>query len=409
MSRIRRLFGALAIGALLAGHAAPALAHPRATGARPADNTDECGIWNAMDRAEVEARASADVNRDPALNAYVKRVFCKVAAEYCDDVRIYIMDRPVFNAGMAPNGYMEIWSGVLLRARSEDELAFVLGHEATHFAENHSLLTWRAQKNRAAGLMGVQVGLALLGAAAAANANTVEGARSALDIADGVSNVVYLGTIASLFRFSRENETEADRLAHERLVKAGYARGTGAQMFRALQAETKASQFSRVRNRDARLNIFGSHPLDSERLKVMEGLTEGLPQDQFGDRRAYRAVIRPHLAAWIKDDLRRKDFGQSLFLLDRLAEQGEDLGLLGFYKGEAYRLRRNAGDLEHARAAYRIASAQPDAPAETWRELGEAHRKAGDKAAARAAFTAYLERAPQAEDRWLVEAALAKL
>jgi predicted Zn-dependent protease len=304
---------------------------------------------------------------------------------------------------------MEVWSGTLLRARSEDELAFVLGHEVTHYAENHSLQSWRAAKNRSNALLGLQVAVGLVGVAAAGNASSVEGARAALDVAEGVGNVVYLATIASLFRFSRENETEADRLGLERAVRAGYAADTGVGMFRSLQAETKASQFFRVRNREARLNIFGSHPLTIERLEQMEKLSAGREQSTPTDRKAYRATIRPHLRAWIRDDMRRKDFGQTLHLLDRLDDDGEDLGLLGFYKGEAYRLRREGTDLERARAAYLAASAHADAPVETWRELGEAHRKAGDRQGARTAFTTYLERAPQAEDKWLVEATLAKL
>lgn len=409
MSRRRCLSGALLAAAFLVGQTAPVLAQQRAPGVRPADNTDEGGLWNAMDKAEVEARASADVNRDPRLNAYVKGLVCKLAPEYCGDVRVYVMDRPYFNASMAPNGYMEVWSGVLLRARTEDELALVLAHEISHYAENHSLEAWRAQKTRAAGLMGVQLGVALLGAAAAANATTAQGARAALDVADGVSNVIYLGTIASLFRFSREAENQADRMGWDRATKAGYGADMGVRIWEGLQAETKASQFARVRNSERRINVFGSHPLTTERLKLMQGLSGGRPESRSGDPRAYRAAIRPYLGAWIRDDLRRKDFGQTLHLLAELSEVGEDLGLLNFFTGEAYRLRREVGDLERARAAYLAASAHPDAPVQTWRELGEAHRKAGDPAAARAAFTAYLERAPQAEDKWLVEAALAKL
>jgi predicted Zn-dependent protease len=264
-------------------------------------------------------------------------------------------------------------------------------------------------KSRANMLMGVQIGLSLVGAAAAGNASSVDGARAVLDAADVVSNVVYLATIASLFGFSREQETEADRRGLELAAEAGYAADTGSRMWRALQAETKASQFRKVRNSDARINIFGSHPVTAERIKLMDSLAAGRPATDPSDRRAYRAMIRPHLAGWIRDDLRRKDFGQTLHLLGRLSAQGEDLGQLGFYTGEAYRLRREAGDTERARAAYEAAVTHPDAPAAAWRELGEARRKAGDAAGARTAFATYLQRAPSAEDKWLVEATLAKL
>lgn len=105
-------------------------ADPRPLGLQPNPATDEGGLWEVSAKAERGAQQSADINKDPALNAYVRSVTCKVAAPYCDDIRIYVMDREVFNAQMAPNGYSEVWTGLLLRATNEAELAFVLGHEA---------------------------------------------------------------------------------------------------------------------------------------------------------------------------------------------------------------------------------------------------------------------------------------
>ena len=49
--------------------------------------------------------------RDPALNAYVKNVACRAAEAYCKDLRVYIMNVPAFNASMAPNGMMIVWTG----------------------------------------------------------------------------------------------------------------------------------------------------------------------------------------------------------------------------------------------------------------------------------------------------------
>jgi hypothetical protein len=123
-------------------------------------------------------------------------------------------------------------------------------------------------------------------------------------------------------------------------------------------------------------------------------------------QRAYRAHIRPHLPAWLKDDLRRRDYGQSLQLIERLEGAGEDLGVLEFYRGEALRQRRHDGDPPLSLAAYKAAVGHPDAPSAAWRELGDAAKKAGDTAAARQAFQDYLTHAPEAQDRWLVEASL---
>ena len=58
-----------------------------------------------------------------------------------------------FNASMAPNGYMEVWSGLLLRAEDEAQLAFVLGHEIGHYRERHTLATLRAIRGRAGAAM----------------------------------------------------------------------------------------------------------------------------------------------------------------------------------------------------------------------------------------------------------------
>ena len=46
---------------------------------------------------------------------------------------------PYFNASMAPNGMMQVWSGLLLRVDNEAQLAAVLGHEIGHYLARHSV------------------------------------------------------------------------------------------------------------------------------------------------------------------------------------------------------------------------------------------------------------------------------
>lgn len=405
---MKRLATAATALVLLAGTAAAGA--PRPAGLRPAADTVEGGLWTASEKAELEAKRSGDLNKDPALNAYVQGLACKLAGEYCGELRVYIMDRPFMNAGMAPNGYMEVWSGTLLRAQTEGQLAYVIGHEIGHFAENHSVEAWQATKNRIAGGMLLQAGVALVGAGVAANAGTVGGAQSAMDIAGAVSDLVYLGTIASVFGFSRENEEEADRLGYDRAVAAGYAPKDAPLLWRNLRAETAASEFRRVRNREAGLSIFNTHPVSAERIKALEAMSAGSQvASTAAERKAYRAVIRPHLSPWLRAELRRRDYGQVLLLLDRLATDGEDLGVLNHHRGEAYRQRRKDGDAARAQAAYAAAVTQPDAPAESWRALGDLQLKAGDRASARTSYQTYLARAPEAQDRWLVEASLKTL
>lgn len=388
---------------------APAARAQRLAGATPAPGTVEEGFWDLSGKTERAARNSAELNRDPALNAYVREVTCKVAVEYCGDVRVYVMDRPFFNASMAPNGYTEVWSGALLRAGSEAELAFILAHEVSHFERNHTLESWQRVKNTSDAMLALSIGLAVAGAAAAANTGSYQTAQSIIDATRGLIDVTYLVAVASFFRFSRAQESEADSLGLARMQKAGYPAPAAPVIWRTIMDETQRSEFERVRRAGGRTNIFDSHPVAADRIEALRARLSALPAGGDEGRARHRAAIRPHLAAWLKDDLRRRDYGQTLFLLERLAEGGEDLGMVNFYRGEAYRLRRREGDEVLAANAYATAAVHPDSPVEAWRELGDLRRKAGDPAAARTAYESYLARAPQAEDAWLVQDSLKSL
>ncbi|MDP3854124.1 M48 family metallopeptidase [Phenylobacterium sp.] len=403
----RRAASLLALTAALAA-ACPAQAQ-RLAGARPDASTVEGGIWAVSDKAEQEARTKAELNADPALNAYVRGVMCKVAASHCADLRLYVMDRPFFNASMAPNGYAEVWSGLLLRTADEAELGFVLGHETSHFTQSHSLVAHQAAKNRANIGLAVSVAVAVVGVASAAGASTANEAQSIMDATGNLIDLLYLGQVAAYFRFSRQQEAEADRLGLEKAAAAGYESEAAAGSWRGLVAETQGSDFKRVRQSLARSSVFASHPLEAERILALETQAKVLKAGGERGRARHRAAIRPHLAAWLRDDLRRRDFGESLVLIDRLIEGGEDAGVLNFYRGEAYRLRRGDGDLAKARDAYLVAAVHPDVPAAVWRELGDIRRRDGDKAGAKAAYQSYLTKAPQAEDAWMVQDSLTNL
>ena len=395
---------ALALSAPLAS-AAPVL--ERQPHLRPPDpGSEEAGLWDATDKAERAARASGELDADPELNAYVKHVLCRVAQEYCDDLRLYVMDRPFFNATAAPNGYVEVWSGLLLRARNEAELAFVLAHETTHFARNHSLAAERHLKDQANGAMALglilSAGMMAGGAYAGVSASTIANANTS------IINISYLGAVVSYFQFSREQEAEADQGGFDRLVAAGYDPNAAASIWQHLIDEHGQSDFDAVRKGHAAGSIFNTHPLDGERLSALAAAAKGKPAGDLGVER-YRAAIRPHLTAFLRNDLLRRDFGETLSLIDRLMADGGDAGVLGFYRGECFRLRRGPEDAGRAIKAYEAATTAVDAPTETWRELGDLYVRQHDATKARVAYHAYLDRAPDAQDRWLVESQLKKL
>lgn len=374
---------------------APVAAQQRPPGLAPTPNSAEGGLWSSSERAERAARQSSELNADEALNAYVREVTCRVAPEYCPELRVYVMDRPAFNATAAPNGYIEVWSGLLLRAESEAELAFVLGHEIAHYAENHSIEQWNTTKGWMTAAMVVTVGAGLVGA------------YYQVDLS-GLGDLAYLTALSSTFSYGRGQETQSDQLGFERAVAAGYEPAAPARIWRSLQAETRASSFASVRRAEAAGSVFRTHPLTEARIAALDALARTRSDEGRVERERYRSVIRPHLSAWLADEMNRRDFNGLLALIDRL-ETGGDAGVLNFYRGEVYRQRREEGDARLARDAYAAASVHPDAPAAVWRELGDLEGRLGDPAAARAAYGRYLAVAPSADDRWIVEDSLTAL
>lgn len=421
--RRRAARAALAAGALACGLVGSAQAATPAPTFRPPHlkpdmSTAEGGIWGMSDKAEAYVRTSAELDTDPALTAYVKEIVCRLAETYCDELRVYVLDRPVFNAAAAPNGYIEVNSGLLLRAQNEDELAYVLGHEISHFALNHSMQHYQQMKSTANAMLVLQLGVTA-GAAAAMYSTASTGAPNAGQTINSISqsaqalnNLIYLAGVASIFAYSRDQESEADSEGFALFSKAGYTPGAAPKIWDAVVGETAASDFPRVRKSEARASIFNTHPVTADRIAALTTLAGAAPATKPGaavDGHRYRAMIRPHLAAWLRDDLRRRDFGQTLYILDRLQKANEDLGVIAFFRGEVFRLRRGDGDAAAAVAAYQEAVRHDDAPLEAYRELGDALRKAGDKTAALSAYESYLAKAPDADDRWIVEGSVKSL
>jgi predicted Zn-dependent protease len=380
---------ALLLAALVAtaGCATQAPYRDNKPGTTPVAGTDEAELWYAMERSEEELQRSPMRVRDPALNAYVRNVACKAAQDYCKDLRVYIMNVPAFNASMAPNGMMLVWSGALLRMRNEAELAFVLGHEAGHFRAQHTLRQWRRMKDTSAFLSAFQV----------------------LAYGAGMPNTAMLGSLgiyATIFKFSRDMEREADHIGFAAIVAQGYDPRAGADLWgRMLREENTLKYVSRS-------TVFATHPATQERLNDVRAAAAAVPNPPTMRNTAeFRAATRPFLENWLVAELAQRRYESSQLVIRELLDDApaEDRGMLTFYLGEAYRRRDATGDRAKAAALYASAIDMPGAPAAAWREHGFALAQAGRSAQAREAFQRYLAAAPQADDRAFVQRELDKL
>ena len=355
-------------------------------GQRPPPGSDEDELWYAMERAERELQQHPQLVRDPALNAYVRGVACRVAGDYCPDMRVYIVEQPWFNASMAPNGMMVVWTGALLRFQDEAELALVLGHEFAHFRERHSLRQWRKAKNTSA----------------------VVGSISLLAFGGGAGAAGYLASFlgtAGLSQHSRDAERESDRLGFAVATEQGYDPAAGVRLWQRMKDEEDARRYGKP------IPVFASHPRTAERLADVQAAAQGHGGGGRLEREAYRAAVRPFLAQWLEDELSRRMYDTSVRVIGDLRALAEpDLeATYTFFLAEAFRRRGKDGDAVRAQSLYEEAVALPDPPAAAFREHGMSLRAQGDAEGATAAFQRYLALAPDAADAAFVRQYLSEL
>lgn len=375
-----RFLGALAGLSLVS---APIAAQTTA-GYVPQDE-DERGLWMVMDEYERQLQASNFVIRDPALNAYVNEVFCRVAGDQCRDIRIYIVRTPYFNASMAPNGVMQIWSGLFLRARNEAQLAAVLGHEFAHYRGLHSLRTFRTVRDRTNVMSFLGIGLFVAGGGLLATAGQ-------------------LAMISSLFAYSREMEREADTASVELLAAAGYDLTAASRIWAQLLAERAAREEERGQRDRGEDAIFGTHPLSRDRMADLQAQAEAVAGDQDADsggalnRDRYQTILAAHWQDLIDDQINLNDFGATEHLLESLASDGWTAEL-HYARGELHRARANTGDLESASRFYAAAIEADAGFALAWRGMGYALIRLGQNDRGQSALRRYLELMPEAPDR----------
>ena len=149
-----------------------------------------------------------------------------------------ILEEETPNAFAIPGGLVVVTSGLLDDVKSENELAFVLGHELGHFAERHHL------RGLGRGLV-LQVGMSVvLGGSASEKLPML-----IAELADS--------------RFARDHEREADRFGLE-LVFREYGHVGGADAFFRRLPDAKAGLGDRLGS------YMASHPVSEDRIEALD-------------------------------------------------------------------------------------------------------------------------------------------
>jgi beta-barrel assembly-enhancing protease len=197
----------------------------------------------------TQIEAQETVLTDATVQKYVSEVFDGLVAFSSQDrpqipfrVRV-VDDHQQVNAFALPGGPVYVYTGLLLLATDEAELAGVLAHELGHVVARHS-----------ANRLATQTGLALLTSMAL-------GEQSA-ELTQLAANVLSSSTMAA---FSREDEREADRYGLRYAAAAGYD-PAGLETFFGKLLQLEGGQQGGVFE-----GLLASHPQTRERIDALRG------------------------------------------------------------------------------------------------------------------------------------------
>jgi predicted Zn-dependent protease len=190
--------------------------------------------------AEVERQAT--LHPDASVQSYVAGVGEKVSSHADDTAKEItysfkvIKDDATVNAFALPGGYIYVYSGLLLEADNEAELAAVLAHETAHVSERHAA-------ERVATAYGIERVAAVV---------TGEDPSMASEIVTG-----FLGQ-GALLTYGREQESEADAVGLDLQIEAGYDPRAFVTFFRKLGSGSRVP------------TLLSSHPHPEDRINAIQ-------------------------------------------------------------------------------------------------------------------------------------------
>lgn len=164
-------------------------------------------------QAFTELRQKKTVSGDASRNAYVACVVDALVRELPPQWQRYTWEEALFvdkepNAFALPGGKVGVYTGMFQVARTQDQLAAVIGHEIGHVVDNHHNERITRQFGAQAAL---QVGAMLAGSRYGAGAEQLVGGGGGL-----------LLQTTFLLPGSRAQETEADVVGQRLMAQAGF-------------------------------------------------------------------------------------------------------------------------------------------------------------------------------------------
>ena len=187
------------------------------------------------------------VVKDGAAVAAVQEITQRLASHASNNpytFQVSVVKSDVVNAFALPGGYVVVFTGLLAKAESPEEVAGVLGHELNHVLQRHGL----ERIVKTVGLLAV--------------VTILVGDQQGL-----IGLAKELGIELVTMKFSREQETEADVTAVRLLHRAKIAPDGMIQFFERL-----------AQSEQGRIELLSTHPMSAARAERLKAEVAALPR-----------------------------------------------------------------------------------------------------------------------------------
>ena len=226
-------------------------------------NAHQINFYSLNKEVALGRQLAADVDRqgkfieDPVVTEYVNRVGQNLALHSDAKIpfTIKVLDSDDVNAFALPGGFLYVNKGAVLAADSEAELAGVMAHEIAHVAARHGVE--QASKMTLANYAMIPL----------------------IFMTGGLGYLAYqaaqIGVPLTFLKFSRNVESEADKLGAEYLWASGYDPNNFLSFFEKLEKKEKHKPGTLSK-------LFGTHPPTPDRIVKVRDLLARFPdRDEY--------------------------------------------------------------------------------------------------------------------------------
>jgi beta-barrel assembly-enhancing protease len=199
-----------------------------------------------------EFQNAHQIVEDPEITQYIDNLGHRLSSDAQEGnhrFQFVVIKDTTVNAFAVPGGFIFVHSGLILATRNESELAGVLAHEISHVTQRHLVRSLMEQRRSSLASTAAMLLAVLLGAAAHGGGDAaIAGIAGAQTLA-----------LAQQMSFSRDMESEADRIGMGVLARAGFDPNGMPNFF-----ETMGRLGGGKENQIPAIVL--SHPITSERI-----------------------------------------------------------------------------------------------------------------------------------------------